>query len=500
MQSVPWLRDTFPDMLWVCALISHRGDEGMLLASRFIDCVESVIDAAVADGRATKPESLLLGGELTSFEEVPESLRGEVIRALRDYDLYDDGMPGVLARVLSKYSDMPGAWLLDGWRGREPIIAPDEQERYLAKIVLDSSSGQTAVVTRAKCIPLRARFKAGKIFLTPEVFEEWKDILPRYPFNVTEEERRRIEPSIRATFLAFASDKYGAAEDGTDTPSLTWAQTFWRQNWKLYKCKTSGDGPSGNELHASKGTISAAQHNWHAELEELQKTFDQTAQHVDPDLYNPDRYEVLTGITLRMLRSLSVLIGYPALWTMEHGSSTTRALLEARIVLKWLIQRNDPELFSRFKDYGRGRIKLLKLHLEEYRDGLDEPQPALDRHIEYLDVLVNQDIWEEFQDISIEGNFAGIDTRKMADEVGMLSEYRLLFAPASASVHGEWGALDQYVLTVCENPLHRHHRIPRADLHMRLGPELVESAFSIAHQLVDDYVQAFTDPKEAETT
>ena len=131
--------------------------------------------------------------------------------------------------------------------------------------------------------------------------------------------------------------------------------------------------------------------------------------------------------------------------------------------------------------------------LEEYRDSLKDPSPDLDKHIEYLDALVNQDIWEEFQDISIEGNFAGIDTRKMAEQIGLISEYRLLFAPASASVHGEWGALDQYVLTVCENPLHRHHRIPRADLHIRLGPELVDSAIAIASQLVGDYVQAFTD-------
>lgn len=490
-KSVPWLRDTFPDMLWVCALISQHGDEGMLLAARFIDRIESIIDAAAIGGRVTKPENLLLGGELTSFEEVPEELRSEIIYALRSDGLYEECIPGILARALSKYSDMPGTWLLDGWRGREQIIPPDEQERNLAKVVLDSSHGQSAVATRAKFMPLRARFIARKVALNPEVFEEWKDVLPRYPFDVTEEERRRIEPSIRATFLAFASDKYGVAEDGADTPSLAWARTFWRQNWKLYKCKTSGDQPTGSELRASKDTISAAQRQWLTELDEIQKTFDQTAQHVDPDLYNPDRYEVLTGITLRMLRSLSVLIGYPALWTMEHGSSITRALLEARIVLKWLIQRDDPELFSRFKDYGRGRIKLLKLHLEEYRDSFEDPSPDLDRNIEYLNVLVNQDIWEEFQDISIKGNFAGIDTRKMAEQVGLLSEYRLLFAPASASVHGEWGALDQYVLTVCVNPLHRHHRIPRGDLHIRLGPELVDSALSIAHQLVDDYVGAF---------
>lgn len=492
-KNVPWLRDTFPDMLWLCSVITQHGDEGMLLAAKFIDRVESVIDAAVADGRVQKPDGLLLGGELTSFELVSEELRSEIIYALRSDGLYEGGIPGILARALGKYSDMPGAWLLDGWRGREPIIPSDEQERYLAKVVLDSSHGQSSVATRAKCMTLRARFKAGKIVLSPEVFEEWKEVLPRYPSNITEEERRRIEPSIRATFLAFASDKYGVAEDGADTPALAWARTFWRQNWKLYMCKTSGDQPSGSELRASKDSITAAQRQWHAELDDLQKSFDQTAQHVDPDLYTPDRYEVLTGITLRMLRSLSVLIGYPALWTMEHGSSITRALLESRIVLKWLIQRNDPELYSRFKDYGRGRIKLLKLHLEEYRDSLEDPSPDLDRNIEYLNALVNQDIWEEFQDISIEGNFAGIDTRKMAEQVGLLSEYRLLFAPASASVHGEWGALDQYILTVCENPLHRHHRVPRADLHIRLGPELVDSAFSIAHELVEDYLHAFMD-------
>ena len=64
-------------------------------------------------------------------------------------------------------------------------------------------------------------------------------------------------------------------------------KTFWRQNWKLYKCKMSGDQPSGSDLRASKDTITAAQRHWHAELDDLQKSFDQTAQHVDPDLYTP---------------------------------------------------------------------------------------------------------------------------------------------------------------------------------------------------------------------
>jgi hypothetical protein len=145
-----------------------------------------------------------------------------------------------------------------------------------------------------------------------------------------------------------------------------------------------------------------------------------------------------------MLRALFVLINDPGIWTMEHGASYIRALVEARITLKWLVQQDDAALYERFKSYGRGRLKLLKLHLEEYRDGLSGPSPDLDSHIEYLEALVNQDLWEEFQDISVEGNFAGVDTRRMAEQVGMVTEYRLVFAPASANVHGEWAALDQY--------------------------------------------------------
>ena len=92
-KNVPWLRDTFPDMLWLCSVITQHGDEGMLLAAKFIDRVESVIDAAVADGRAQKPDDLLLGGELTSFELVPEELRSEIIYALRSDGLYEEVSP-----------------------------------------------------------------------------------------------------------------------------------------------------------------------------------------------------------------------------------------------------------------------------------------------------------------------------------------------------------------------------------------------------------------------
>jgi hypothetical protein len=94
---------------------------------------------------------------------------------------------------------------------------------------------------------------------------------------------------------------------------------------------------------------------------------------------------------------------------------------------------------------------------------------------------------EEFQDISIEGNFAGTDIRKMAYAVGLIHDYRLIFAPMSANVHSEWIALEQYALVPCRNPLHRGHRLPVRDTRIVIGPEVVDLAVSILSGMVDDY-------------
>lgn len=488
MTSVPWLRDTFPDMLWLCALIKQHGDkEGMLLAAKVLDRIYAV---GLPAGHDTDDSSgpVMLTGELTSFDHVPEHLRGEVLQALKADGLYEEAFPWLLVRALSKYDNVPGRWILSGWEGNTQIVGADEPEQLLRSVVEASSHGQSSTATKAKAMILRAYLQAGKISFPPEIGREWADILPRYPDQISEEERRRIEPSIRASFMAFAA---GLGEDGEPSRSLKWAMSFWRQNWKLYPCDTSAPGgiPEGVE-EASPSDIRDARDAWADRLDSMNERFLETSRASDPDLYLPDRHEVLTGLVYRQLRALSIMVQFPGLWTMEHGSSTIRGVLEARIITRWLILKDDPELYSRFKDYGRGRLKLLKLHLEEYRDSLDEPPADLDRQIEYMDLLVNRDLMEEFQDISIEGNFAGVDTRRMADQVGLLTDYRLVFAPTSANVHGEWAFLDQYILSTCRNPLHRLHRVPNADPALRLGPDVVDVALGMLESLVDDYVEA----------
>ncbi|MFI6827573.1 DUF5677 domain-containing protein [Kribbella sp. NPDC050241] len=487
MTQVPWLRDTFPDLIWVGMLVSEHGTHGMHLVRRTLDRARRVLDEANA------APGLVLTGQLTSFERVPSEFQTAVLDALKADDLYEEAFPWTFVRAMSKYPTMPGRWLLDGWLGREEVVAADLPEKLLARTIRNQSHGQSPIATRVKFMVLTAFAAAGKMKFARGVMDDLLEAFPRYPDQITEEERRRVEPSIRSMFLMFSPGAPG--EQSNDGAPLQWAKDFWRTNWSLYQClpEHSPHPLADQEAEESRTAIAQAREAWSTELDQLMDEVRNLAAETDPDLYQPDRHEVLTGITYHVLRSLEAMISYPGLWTMEHASGFIRGIIDARITLKWLVLKDDLALYEKFKAYGRGRLKLLKLHLEEYRDGLAEAPDDLDSAIEYLDALVNRDIWEEFQDISIQGSFSGIDTRKMAEQVGLLHEYRFVFAPSSANVHGEWSALDRFALTVCGNPLHRQHRIPRPkDDPKLLGPELVDSALGHAQNLVDDYREAMT--------
>lgn len=484
--EVPWLRDVFPDLIWICAAIHHLGERrGISTVTRVLDLLDPLLPAAQGETEQRAPG--LLSGSLTSFDLIPSTRRAEAISILQDAGVYEDAFPWRLVRGLEKYEDAPATWLRDGWRNNVQIVPESAPELYLHEVVVAAAGGQTRVATLAKAIWLRAQFKAGRIQFSTKL--DWLDIMPRYPHAVTEEERSYIEPSLRAMFGAV----FGTQNINKDAaqPGMNWASSFWRQNWRLYQCILPPEPHATADVRDGHTPWSDRQVSWSLVLDQIEGTFIEVHKTSDPDLYAPDRHEVLTGITYRQVRAVDAMTHYPAFWTTEHGSPILRSLVEARIVQKWLIQQDNPNLYTRFKDYGRGHLKLQLLHLREYRETLEEErQGDLDDVITNLDALVNQDRWEEFQDISIEGNFAGTDVRRMADATGMISQYRLLFAPASSNVHGEWGAIDQYVLAPCGNPLHRRHRIPDTRRVLALGPELVDVALDLLSELVADYCGA----------
>ena len=93
---------------------------------------------------------------------------------------------------------------------------------------------------------------------------------------------------------------------------------------------------------------------------------EQRLKGVDPDLYDPDRYEVAVGLTTRIVRIAQSGAAEPSLWRPEASHALLRAAVESRIALEWLAKQDDSSIFTTYKDYGRGHLKLYKLHLEDH--------------------------------------------------------------------------------------------------------------------------------------
>lgn len=486
-------------------------------------------DDAVTGGVEQKTPPGVLTGRLTEFETFSTQERIAVLAALRNRGLYQDLVPEPVFHTLGMYPHAPGSWLLQPWRDRGVSVDPGIAERTLGHILIEGGPHQGPLATRTKALACNRWGAAGRMSVPPDLAKEFNGW--PYPED-QEDENRKVEASYRAMFGALGS------LPGTDLdPVAVWARQFWRANWRIYACRwptppellqRRGDSEETDDTSGSKevkdfspgepdsdtdaafeeqvaadrelsedGDGAAHVIYWRRALDDaratvdaIQEEFQKLAERTDPDLYNPDRYDVLTGLVSRTLRYLSVFAGYPPLWTMEHGAPLLRALIEARIVLRFLIRRDDSDLYSKFKAYGMGKLKLLKLHLEKLLDEQNDPPADLIEYVEYLDALVNQDVMEEFQVIDVGGNFAGVDTRRMATEADLDQEYRLVFAPASSNVHGEWSIIDEYVFVRCQNPAHRRHRILGRDRDHRAGSMFVQSLYMHAELLVDDYRDA----------
>lgn len=474
---LPWLRDVFPSLIWPSAVLHEHGlDKGLIVAARVLDILADFV-----------PDSVVLDGSLQSFESVPEGKRAEALQSLRRAgSLYEEGFPWLLVRALDRYEGMPGAWVFGGWAGARPVVAEEAPGEFLADVVRAAWHGRTDVATRAKVLAMRGQIYAGRVQLAPGL--GFVELLPRYPNRLDDDERARVESSIRAMFNAL----WGMQESPEGEARQAWAASFWRRNWSLYPCTVlvpdtdriaePGDAANGRPPWADARADALRR------VEALKERFQECAFAVDPDVYSPDRHEVLTGLVNRQVRAVEAMASMPLFWSVEHGAPLIRGLVEARIIAKWLMHQHDRALYERFKDYGRGHLKLHVLHLREYADAETGNTSDLDAEIAELEQILERDMMEEFQDIDVNARFTKEDTRTMAYAVGLDREYRTLFAPMSANVHGEWITLDQYALDVCRNPLHRAHRLPNFDTRTMLNPTHVTLALDQLEAMVDEYV------------
>ena len=163
-------------------------------------------------------------------------------------------------------------------------------------------------------------------------------------------------------------------------------------------------------------------------------------------------HEGTFGIALFATSTLAQMFGYMA--RRAAGRNLLRTLAEAYITLSYLQSKNDQNLWLSWRNYGSGQAKLAFLKLMEITE-----RPSY-VGVDNLESLANEDIWIEYSEINV-GSWSGIDLRQMADEAGVKDVYDSHFVWPSSFVHAQWGAIRDSVYTICLNPLHRFHRIPR---------------------------------------
>jgi hypothetical protein len=477
-KPVVWWRDYLPNYIWLCWHTSSGEYLDVFAASKYLD----EIDTALGDGREAFPPDWHLNGRLSDFEEIPIEARARMLDQLQMVGAYEHIVPKDFAIALGMYADAPGRWIIEPWLEGGLTIDPETAQRELGRVVAESIDGRGDAASRAKALFFRQKLKSGNLFFSREgLGKETEEAIQGYPKMNTEEQNARAESHFRAMFLAIEGDAH------------EWSKTFWRTNWALFPCRAAAAEIVPDALpttsHEARTEIAALR----SRAEEIWESFVRVSRTTDPDLYAPDRFEVLTGIVGRALRLVRLIAGYPPMWTMEHGAPVLRALVESRILGRFLNRKEDPALYSKYKSYGVGHLKLYKLHLEEFIGAAAEAGEGMREYLDLVTAYVNRDTFEEFIDIDLGGSFAGSDMRKMSDEVGLADDYRLLFAPASSNVHGEWGALDMNVFETCRNPLHGGHRILLDEQRSVIGPHFIEDVLDYARELADEY-QEFVSP------
>jgi len=435
-----WTRDDLPDLIWVALLVRELGDQGSTLVSR----AQQAVVSALGD----EADRVTFDGRLTSLESVPPELRPAILDALTPSA--GDLFPEAIRVALSLYPELPGAWLLlEPW---EPLEDPERAVGLLVESVA-AAMGDPHVSALMKAPSLSWLIYRGRLHLPGEM----ADLLIDYPLNPDKVEM--ADAFIRSSFL---TGRATAAVLGEETePAAGWADHFWRTNWTNTACLIEQPMVPDEEANAESGALEDASADAVERTSERFRAFISAFMSEDIDLRDPERHEVVCGLATRSYRAVRALLRAPHLWTGDHSAYTLRLLFETEIYLKWL-EAGGLEEFIRFKDYGLGKLKLMRRVSADFEDSLGDDAPEiLTRLVDQLTEDTGGDWGDALQEVNLDTNFAGKNARTMAEELGEIEAYRILYQPTSGVVHGEWWVVSEYAMQRCMNPLHRLHEVPK---------------------------------------
>ena len=177
------------------------------------------------------------------------------------------------------------------------------------------------------------------------------------------------------------------------------------------------------------------------------------------DLTQREVHEVVGALLARQVSLAIQVADAPSIWNGHIAPLMLRTMTDTHITLAWIL-RDPVDRARKFIMYGLGQEKLNQEHRKAQLEA-ERADPDTDLLLKASEDWLNSHRYTFLTEVNV-GNWAGIDTRTMADEADCLDLYNFAYTPFSAATHSTWQHVSKYNLVPCTNPLHGYHRIPVA--------------------------------------
>jgi hypothetical protein len=175
------------------------------------------------------------------------------------------------------------------------------------------------------------------------------------------------------------------------------------------------------------------------------------------NLMQPELHEVIGALMARQVTLATQLAFSPGTWNAHIAPIILRSMADVHINLAWIL-RDPLERSRKFIFYGLGQYKLLLEHRKAILAEKNE-DPAQDPFVVTAEAWLNAQRFDFLTEVDV-GSWSEVTVREMAEKAGCLDSYRYAYAPFSAATHSMWHHISRLNLRICENPLHRYHKMP----------------------------------------
>lgn len=435
-----WEKDLLPEHLWIDLLAQEYKDLNWYkMYSDFLDRLEDCINGEVC-----------LFGFISDFGFVPKKAREQFLSQNKDFIYHCFYKP--IGNILTLYSENPANWLLmDEWKNTEQVD-PFKKLAKLSKSVERLIKGNDLYTGNLRAIPLSRCLKHNKIHFSknPKIVELSK-LLPKYPNECTEEEKKRVQSFARSNMniLLINEKKYNDKK---------WPKYFWRHNYNLVACNPCSESlEDSDKAIINKEVIEKFKNDLLEESNNQIEYLNKIGMQYKYDLYNPLKDEILLGLFSRVLQLYVVFLFDPNLWPRNFSGIFLRCMADTAITFAYLAKLGKEEDFKSFYEYSVGKEKLLMLHLQ---DTFKEKAILDGRNYEEIGKELGE-FNVEITEINLSSGWSKKSMRDLAISSGFEKIYKLVFDPASSELHGDWTSIKKSNLVHCKQILHRFHRIPK---------------------------------------